>query len=728
MQMRYLLGTILLLVGVVASLHGQPQSDNPSNDELNNSLRVQIGLIAQSGSDSIVLRWAPSKPAVWLIGNKVGYRIERATLGRNGAPGAFKALVDTAVKPWGYEQWLNYSESHPIREGADSANYPAIAYNLLDQYSQEGPARDDYPSDELASISERKSELEMRFGFAMFAVDRSIDAAEGLGLRYVDRSITRGESYIYRVYLAGSAGDYRLDTGTVSVRAVAPEAIKHGEIVATGGEKEILIRWGSNKYYGAYFIDRSDDNGATFKRMNKIPRVTLRGELPTESDEERFLDTATTNYKEYRYRIYGTTPFAGEDLIGEVRGSSRDATPPEKPFLPNPEHISRRAVRVHWVMSDPVVADLAGFHVLRGGTDSGPFVEISRGLLGAGDRELIDTTFHDGGTNYYLVEALDTARNRARSNSAYVTLIDSTPPGAPRWISGKMDTLGVVTLRLHANAEADLMGYRILRANAPDHEFSVVTESYDPNGIYEATDTLYRDTVEVRTLTRYAYYRAVALDGNYNESIPSEILAVSRPDLIAPVAPVIVNTGVTDSTVLLDYVPSSSEDVAWHIIYRKSDEASAWDSIARVGSRDSLFVDHHVTKNIAYHYAIRAVDSSGLRSEVSSSVVARPYDSGLRPGVKNLTASYDPAKRRVELRWEYSGLNEDYWFVVHRSGENGALRQFARVAPSDHIFVDEQPLSGTDDAQSTPTYAVRVVTQSGAVSTLDTKVQVVMPR
>jgi hypothetical protein len=310
---------------------------------------------------------------------------------------------------------------------------------------------------------------------------------------------------------------------------------------------------------------------------------------------------------------------------------------------------------------------------------------------------------------------VDTAGNASRSNSAYVALIDSAPPGAPRWIDGRMDSNGVVTLRLHANPERDLMGYRLLRANAPDHEFSVVRESFGDSTA--ATDTVYHDTVEIRTLTRWTYYRAVALDRNFNESDFSPILAVPRPDVIPPVAPVITDVFVTDSSVRLIYAASSSEDLAYHTIYRRVGESAEWDSIARAGRHDTLFLDRGVTMNTIYQYALRATDSSGLRSELSPPVIARPDDPGIRPGVTRLTAVADSIRKQVILRWEYGGLAEEHWFVVYRGGEDGRLRQYARITSRERTFTDGQP------ATSETTYAVRVVTPYGAQSALGEKVR-----
>ena len=55
------------------------------------------------------------------------------------------------------------------------------------------------------------------------------------------------------------------------------------------------------------------------------------------------------------------------------------------------------------------------------------------------------------------------------------------------------------------------MGYRILRANVPTHEFSSVIEAFN-DSMPRVRDTVIHDTLPVRLLNRDVYYRATSLD------------------------------------------------------------------------------------------------------------------------------------------------------------------------------------------------------------------------
>src|SRR6056297_3068879 len=141
--------------------------------------------------------------------------------------------------------------------------------------------------------------------------------------------------------------------------------------------------------------------------------------------------------------------------------------------------------------------------------------------------------------NYYVIQAVDTAFNVSSSIPAAVTLIDTIPPAAPVWLSGDIDSLGVVTLKLENKPENDLMGYRLYKANYPDHEPSVIFEGFvDDDTLQDEIPTAFTDTVTLNTLTPRIYYKIKALDFNFNQSGFSEMMVIERPDTIPPTAPV----------------------------------------------------------------------------------------------------------------------------------------------------------------------------------------------
>src|SRR5690606_31469474 len=116
---------------------------------------------------------------------------------------------------------------------------------------------------------------------------------------------------------------------------------------------------------------------------------------------------------------------------------------------------------------------------------------------------------------------------RTRSFPYLVQIADDTPPAIPGEIHGEIDSTGTVVLQWKANADADLLGYRVFRSNSPsDDPIEVTTRILSEN--------TFLDTVKVRVLNREVYYRVVAVDQNYNTSEYSARIVLHRPDIIPP--------------------------------------------------------------------------------------------------------------------------------------------------------------------------------------------------
>src|SRR5688500_18519759 len=99
-----------------------------------------------------------------------------------------------------------------------------------------------------------------------------------------------------------------------------------------------------------------------------------------------------------------------------------------------------------------------------------------------------------------------------------------------------------------------------------------------------------------------------------------------------------------------------------------------------------VFVDRAVKRTCVYQYSVAAVDSSALRSDLSVSVIGRPYNSGVLPPVRQLVARHDRDRGAIDLRWDYGDPGEEHWFVVYRADEQGMLRQYARVTSSERAL------------------------------------------
>ncbi|HEY6952990.1 MAG TPA: hypothetical protein VI758_11315 [Bacteroidota bacterium] len=669
-----------------------------------NPRTAQIALTTRVDKDSVILRWAPTTPGAWIVANRIGYVVERVRFEKNKKfdRTQFERLTANPLKPWTREEWLQRSPRDD--------NYAAIALQAV-----HGKAFIAQPAQGNANVLRNAAdELTNRYGFSLFAADNDAVTADGLGLRFVDRAVKDGEEYIYRVFLAKPDSTYTIDTAYAVVNVTAFKLPPPPpEFTAEGLDGQIALRWKDmpGGGYSGYFLFRSEDGGKTYKRLNQNPFVNVTPESSKEKGVPRYTDTSIVNYRKYRYEVKGVTPFAELGSPASVESYGRDLTAPMAPQIANPVQLDARRVKLTWKL--PVIApDLAGFVVAKSSNTLGGYRQLLANPLSPDKREYIDTTANDN-EPYYIVGAVDTAGNVAPSLPVYALMVDSIPPDIPKGLKGAIDSLGVVRLAWNLGPEPDIIGYRVLRANDPNHEFSQLTPT-------PWKDTTFVDTVNVLTLTRYVYYRIAAVDKRYNHSGLSPMLALKRPDKIAPEPPVFTDVSVSDSLVRLSWARSTSEDVQSLVLYRKNASDKEWKKLVLLRPSEQSYVDREVVQTVTYQYRIEAVDSSGLHSGFAMPVQGRPYDTGLRPAAENVLAAYDAKSGTITVRWEYkSTRKEKYWIVIYRAVNNAQLVQYRSVDATAKSFQDSN-LSG----KGTYRYAIKIMTATGGESPLSAAAQI----
>jgi len=414
--------------------------------------------------------------------------------------------------------------------------------------------------------------------------------------------------------------------------------------------------------------------------------------------------TMERNYMPHRYRVLGITPFG--ELSTEapiVTAMGRDRTPPTPPLLTEVKDEKGKLV-VHWEQGEQG-GDLTGYRVEKAPTALGGHYPLHAGVLPKNTASFTDTSSFLVGENHYRVAAIDTAGNVSYSNAGYGSLIDSIAPAAPFGVAGAIDTTGLVTLHWPLGKEPDLLGYRVFFANAPDHEFNNVTP-------YPVADTLFRDTLQINTLTKRIYYRVVAVDQNFNHSAFSRTLVLTRPDLVPPVAPVFKNYLVTDSAVTIHFIPSSSNDVARHELQRK-EQTGTWSTVLTMAANDTrrTWTDTTVNGPAYYSYQMLAVDSAGNSSQDGLSLDVRVHERLKRDAVRQVTAvrmddnlvhvSWDPVPGKVKH------------YVIFRSKDTSEPMPLGHALAGKNAY-DDIRLTG----KGSYTYLVQAVYEDGSASAI----------
>jgi len=712
---------IIYLVSLICVAHVLgTEVQAQSNESLNGALRLQMKAIAKRYQDSVVLRWVPNNAAVWRISRTQGFLIERAEIS-GGSIGSYSLLTSKPLIQWTEQEWSTLLQQYQYADSTEE-QLIAVASTLAEQA---GAPTDMVIKDlsDLDALRENKNRLESAYTFAIIVAERSRVAANGLAMRFVDRTAVASKEYSYRVSMAGTTAPYIVLPSTITVTSFTRDAKKSSvEIVATGLDTKAVLAWGNMSGHTTFDVYRSR-NGGGFAKLNETPIVTLR-QGTRDSESNGYADSNLTNYIVYTYRIIGHNSFAEEEVIGTVDVMPLDLTPPPTPSGVRTQHVGVNHVVISWEMPEISTPDLNGFFVQRSRSEDGPFTLVYTQLLATDARTFLDTSAVLGHTLYYQVVAVDTAKNGSISFPVYVAFADSMPPSPAVLVRGSIDTAGVVRIIVQHPVEADVMGYRLLMANDSTHEFTVKREIFDEDSVFVRTDTVLLDTIELRSLTKYVFYQVVCLDYHYNESAVSNMLALPRPDIIAPVAPVITDYVVADTSVVVFYNSSTSRDVSHHIIQRRPHDVvgvqpTPWDSLARGGVRDSVLVDTTGVLSAQYQYAVVAFDSAGNQSPLSNIISIVRYDNGIRASVTNLRATYDSVARTVRIQWDYPDIGEPHSYLIYKQPVGGAMGSYALVKDQrTHEYVDAK------EASADATYAVKVVCGGGAESKLSAGVVV----
>lgn len=621
-----------------------------------------------------------------------GYVLKRSTDGKNYQTLATIPPVNTAK----FEKMMDQEADTIVRKRLE------IAYNYMINLDEVVAPTIDLENESLADLIEKQNGRDMGSLFLYLMIVQEPKVAKALGVSYTDATVVQGQSYFYKAEPRSEIADFELVY--VPYKVIAEESANSylKKITVIPDDKKLSFTWDRDEMLTGFFVERKAYNETAFKSMGDEIKMTSES-VTGKENEEFFEDKNLENYKTYTYRFYSQTFWGERVFLGEVAAHPVDKTPPAQPFLSQPKHTKPNEVTVSWKVKKED-ADLAGFVVMRSPKIEDGFKALHKGILPKNTRTYTDKTFRTDTLNYYMIKAIDTAKNASYSEGALVVLTDSIPPAKPEFIASKVDKKGVVKLVVKKNKEADLMGYRLFRSNSPKGEFSTIYNGFKRKGALDTIPTVFTDTVTLKTLTPNVYYKVKALDTHYNESDFSEVLKIKRPDTIPPVAPTITKVLVTPKDVTLHFTLSQSTDVVAQMIYRKEKAEANWALLDTLSENQISYVDKNVVQNKSYYYSLRAKDDSGLFSKYATKVLARPYDTGMRPTVTNLKAQRKG--KEIVLSWEYREMNENTFFIVYKANASEKLVQYKRT----------DKLSLTEPYFSTAKYAVKVFTKDGGQS------------
>jgi fibronectin type 3 domain-containing protein len=183
----------------------------------------------------------------------------------------------------------------------------------------------------------------------------------------------------------------------------------------------------------------------------------------------------------------------------------------------------------------------------------------------------------------------------------------------------------------------------------------------------------------------------VAYDKRLNSSIHADTVIIKRPDIIPPASPNFTDFVLSDSTILVSWVNSPSEDLDTTFLYRsiKADSSHSRQLLYSFAVKDSTntFTDTTALEKILYQYQLVAKDDAALLSkpalielELLFTGVRKPINPinfELLEDTHTLFLEWNPPEEAVKkyILYRKKGNNEKMALYKIFEGKNGSFKE-----------------------------------------------------
>lgn len=561
---------------------------------------VQLIMKTRVTKDAVLLRWAVNDKYAWKYSNEYGYIVERTTVIRDGEPLTNPETIilsgDT-IKPKPLQAWESFIQKNEMGAVAAQAIYgESFEINNYESVNS------------FMKVFYEAEELERRFAFGLFAVDRDFETAQYAGLAYIDSNIKPNEKYLYNIKSAVPESITKIEpAGSYIQPGIVEDLPKPIDFLGYYYKNAFVLVWEYEQlvnYYTTYNLERSE-NGSNFIKLNDVP-ITKLADTPYSGIS--FTDSIPQFGKKYWYRIVGLNYFNEKgpasdpvELIGFKELLA-------EPIFSSSEITNDNQVVLKWTFPEEEQWKIKKYELLRSDQAIGPYKTVVDSIAPAKSKYTYGPL---DDINYFKLKAYGQHQDFQVSPPAMVQPIDSVPPSKPQGLIGTVDTLGVVTLQWNKNTELDLKGYDIRRAYRPKQELTKLNKE---NLLSEN----YIDTIDLTGFNKNIYYAITAVDNRYNASPSSDTLILKKPDRIPPTSPVFKAYEIKDNQVHLFWINSSSEDRKATVIYRRDAldiTPQSWQKIYET-EIDTVtnFIDTKANPGKKYQYTLITVDQTNLES------------------------------------------------------------------------------------------------------------------
>ena len=718
--------------------------DSAAIDSMATEHRYSVFVNSRSYDDYIYVRWAPDEYVPWRILNYWGYDVVRIYEGKN----EIEADTIARVKPLSLEQFKATFEA--------SDTLAAAAAQIIYGKRTEFGNTEAHP-ESMQSIVELYEEQQMVYSYAMMIAEKRRDIAIAMGLAFEDRTAKPNRKYNY--IIDAVVPDTILNVGTYITRADKlgswkPEKLKVKITDSIQAPANVQLTWPRTEEYTTFDIERRCvSRGEEWVKLNDKPYVMMLQDEAHETGNNIYIDERV-HPGTYEYRI------KGYDMFGDLttpcdphRVEMPDLIPPSAPLLEfieivrdeNSDHID---AYIH-IVKDSIEDDLVGYIPFyqnpnykdrinidipdsvaqqlndeqRRLLNEGMMIPLVKNPVAPGDTIIkVDVTGLESGT--LVIAATDTALNMTISMPLPIHIHDLMPPAPPTRLRAAMDMSGLMMMNWRPSTSVDIEGYEVYWANDLTHPFA------QHPGFYSA-DTMFVDTLSMKTAEPYRYYYVKARDYAGNGSVPSDTLRVERLTIVPPSVCRIDTLWMTGKTVNMKWHPASEPDILCYNVFRRMEGEQDW-QLTRVLTPDSiadgrLYIEDnpepHMTKR--YYYAIETINRSGLSSGMSFATSFLFKGEVVLPIKIKLFGQFNEETKKAQLAWEIQGMTEEvrkdaYLVIFRKRPEDEFFRHLKSVSVHDAHTVDNGLRPG-EEAQ----YEMRLRTNEGRFSPYSNRVMIV---
>jgi hypothetical protein len=613
------------------------------------------------------VRWEPKNSIDWSTSKTIGYTVEIY----NVTGGGNRLISSELIKPSSVDDWLKHESKtsddlHEFAVGARELIYPDSDKNKFDEIF------------DLDGDKARGDRLSL--GFLMYSASYDFEVAKLSGLGY-ELTYDPSVDYRFKIYSAKSEA---IEFDIISKNISDPEL---PAITETWDNMKVDVKWdgaGFQKDYFGYMVSRSED-GILYKTVNGKPITNTLGLVADSSDllEVTYTDSLTGNNKIYWYKVQGFDYF-GELSKSEYVFTGQGFVPIGiSPIIEYATQTEDNHAEIRWYMPEEFDELIRSYRIMRAEHEDGKY-EIAKDSISSETKEVkIPLEYTQ---NHFRVEAVPYNGRPVGSISVFIMGQDTIPPAMPIVIGAFIDSVGQIVIEWEANTESDLWGYRLFKSNFDNQEFGLITKDL-------LRDTMYRDTVDLKFGTEEVLYKLQASDKRDNRSPFTDIIRVQKPDIIPPGSPVISSITQSNDTVVVNWTPSSSNDVVNYHLYRRAvNLENSWTLVSIIDTttaRENFHFDVDLDYEVPYSYTLIAFDEVGLKSEPTS-----PKQITMHKKVEKFDPivafdfELDEDKKNVKISWDLKDKSRLKQVLVYRGASKDKMRKYKFVKGSETSLFD----------------------------------------